>query len=365
MSREGSESTLPWRVIMGLRWAVTGLLLPFSLWMALYRMPLSAAFGVLLCALVAPLWRPGLERGAAVALVALGILVLFVWNVSLREYAQETRRLGCLVRVAQGIGTMGCDGVDLARAAGDRTGPLFTWRERQGIRGFNVLLALGGELTGFDEVAWETLALDFASDPGVRDATLRARRRLCRPGAASGGPQQSKRDDFAMASPAVRRAVSTLAGRAAGLGEGQELRLGPVPVPFGGAGGGNNTVYSRFLAADSTRVALALYVPDGAISGRARREGGTTWLDLAWTGGIYYPAGPAFSFPVPTLLGKVDVRVDESLFCGLQMDGAFVPYGMTWEWTVRADDPRLRPDRQEIPDRTLFERAAALVLGVD
>ena len=86
---------------------------------------------------------------------------------------------------------------------------------------------------------------------------------------------------------------------------------------------------------------------------------------MAWDAEIYYPSGPAFSSRIPTLLGPVELRLDESLFCGMQMDGAFVPYRMTWEWTIPADEPRLHLPRRDEPDRTLFERTVALLLGID
>jgi hypothetical protein len=40
----------------------------------------------------------------------------------------------------------------------------------------------------------------------------------------------------------------------------------------------------------------------------------------------------------PTLHGTYDVRLDEAIFCGLQMDGAAQPYRLRWTTTIPLDD---------------------------
>jgi hypothetical protein len=55
---------------------------------------------------------------------------------------------------------------------------------------------------------------------------------------------------------------------------------------------------------------------------------------VTWAGPIYYPPRAAFSIPLPTLHGTYDVRLDEAIFCGLQMDGAAQPYRLRWTTTI-------------------------------
>jgi hypothetical protein len=119
--------------------------------------------------------------------------------------------------------------------------------------------------------------------------------------------------------------------------------------------GSNNQAY--FGSGDkpmTARTALALYVPDATLSGVARGGGA---FDLTWEGGIFYPAGYAFEATLPTLTEPVTVRLDESLFCGLQLDGWMIPYTQRWTAHLTADDVRLAAPAVAVHDPGSFERA--------
>jgi hypothetical protein len=201
------------------------------------------------------------------------------------------------------------------------------------IYGLNLVMAAGGTVAGFPEVAGETLALGWSSREMT--GTIAERRKACKLGSESW--TRESYSDFAMRSPAVRRTVSRLASRAHGLTDGQTRKLSGAHVTFPVTGGSATAVYDQMVHNDSLRVALALFVPDGAVTGVARREGEVTWLDLTWEGGIHYPVGSAFDTGIP----MVPVVLDESVFCAMQMDGSFVPFKQKWHWTLALDDPRL------------------------
>lgn len=63
--------------------------------------------------------------------------------------------------------------------------------------------------------------------------------------------------------------------------------------------------------------------------------------------------------PVLTL----DQRLDESLFCGLQLDGWMTPYTQRWTAHIAADDPRLASAVVTANAPGPFERAARWAQG--
>lgn len=350
---------------------------PFVAWLFVYGMPLSGLHGV------AGLWAmwpsatagSASRRAAAVAVFALALLT--IPTVGLREYADTTQTLHC-----RALGFMGkpphlpsgwranevCDPDDLAagaRVAKDG-GALYSMRERLGVHGFNHILALGGVVTGFSEVAAETVWMSWAEDP-LGDATRAStatRRLQCRGSYAdgAGAPRAAARvweSDFPMRSPAVRKLVASGVRRLPTT-SGAEVQLGPV---HWSTGGNDDFVgYEQALRHDSLSVALALEVGDSRLSLRRREDGR---VDAAWDGTIHYP-GVDVAFNAPLPFQRRLLRVSETAFCGMQVDGAMNPYDLHITWVLDEGDERLSASGVGVPERTLFEQlvlGAALTLG--
>ncbi len=274
----------------------------------LFAMWLSLAVGALTAAYVvadrAHPWRMTLA-GALLA-----PLVLVQW--ALPEFAAQLDEISCEVRGAHGQGP--CREQDL-----DRVGPILSSRQHLAVRWLNLHMAAGGWLLGFEEVAWETMMLDRLSTRATRVAvqsqSLRSRAALCREGAAATGPTIEADSDFALDSDYAARVAAKLAKRTRdGQHRWADLRF---PGQFGD---------------HPWHVVLALWVPDGRL--HATRDG--DHVRMQWRGGIQYPPHVIATFPIPRLVGPPTVvTLDEAAFCGLQMDGVWVPYTLTWSWDAR------------------------------
>ncbi|MDP2311656.1 MAG: hypothetical protein Q8P41_02030 [Pseudomonadota bacterium] len=343
----------------------------FSAWLFVYAMPLSGLHALVGAWAVWPsrAGAPGRARPhrarrlAAVGIVAAALLTVPL--VGLPEYAATTNALHCRALGFTGApAPADCDAAELARGAtvAKEGGPLFSTRERLGVHGFNLLLALGGGLVGLPEVAGETAALSFTADPLPPGAGTAVRRAQCRASygdAASAhavlGPPRTVRSDFPMRSARVRRAIADGAAR---LGSSSaSLELGEIHFVHGLD---NVDAYTGALVTDSVRVALALEVADGRLALTRRPDGA---VDVAWTGTIHYPGEDiAFVVPLPLPWGPPVLRVSETVFCGMHADGAMNPYRLTYAWTLAPDDPRLGPERDQ-PQRGLGERIALALVA--
>ena len=331
--------------------------------MALYGMPISAGFGLALTAATFTSLRRRLPAYGVLAGWAL--IPLVIWQVALPEYATETRRLACRASAASGAPYSWCTSVPYEPPE-DGT-PVYSARERLAIHGFNHVLAAGGFLTGHCAVAWETLQLSYADAPGLTPRALRQRplskrARRCRLGAGDTGPEVTWTSDFFLDSAQLRGPASQLARELAGRPVG--ATAGPVSAALRRTGTTNNSVYRpgprRGPESITLGTALALYVPRPTLT--ATRRAGDR-IQVTWAGPIYYPPRAAFSIPLPTLHGTYDVRLDEAIFCGLQMDGAAQPYRLRWTTTIPLDDPRLRAPQVHASDPGRFERLLRWVLA--
>lgn len=307
----------------------------FTAWLFVYDMRLSATSAL---AGVWALWPSpapaSWRRRAGVAAIAT-VGVLAVPLVGLPEYAATTNTLHC--RTLGFMGTRAPD--DCATndiAAGARVaregGQLFSARERLGVHGFNHLLALGGLVVGLPEVAAETAWMSWAPNPLPGRADTASRRRQCRAShtgvSAALAEPITWEDDTPMRSERVRGALAKGIAR---LGDkpGATRDLGEVHFV---SGADNITAYRGAFLEDSLRVALALEVGDSRLSVTRRADGG---VDAEWNGTIHYPGTDiAFSATIPTLWGPRVLRVSETVFCGMQVDGAMNPYALTYRWAA-------------------------------
>ena len=344
-------------VVKVVRILVASLLVLFVAWMAVFRMPWSALWGGALAWFLWPRVRRTWRSAWVGPLLAL-LLPAFALQVTLREFARSSDRASCAVRYALGVPADFCDGLRFRRRAAADSGPVLTLDQRLGVAGLNVLMALGGYAAGFSEVAAETLAL-MGWDAEIASRPVAQRRGLCRAGAAPGGPVIEGESDFFLDSRFFRGEAAAFARRARGAAAGADLGQSAGVASMGG--GDNGRVYFGPGTKPMTaRTALALYVPGATLTGVARGGGA---LDVTWEGGIFYPAGYAFEAAVPTFTGPVRVRLDESLFCGLQLDGWMIPYTQRWTAHLAADDPRLAPPAVVANEPGPFERAVRTLAG--
>jgi hypothetical protein len=307
----------------------------FSLWMGIYGMPLSALFGLAITAGTFTCLRRRI--GTKWVLIAWLSVPLVIWQVALPEYAVETRRLACVASAAAGTPYPMCETVSYRPPDPKESGSVFTLREKLAASGFNAVLAPGGLMTGHSEVAWETLQLMRTPSPMLNPTgrPIGERRGLCQHGAASKGTTYTWQSDFFLDSAFFRQTVAGLAKRARTAGP----SAGPVSAALPLGGRGNNQVYFSKGQAVTLRTVLALYVPGPQLTARRAESGALT---VTWSGPIRYPPRAAFRFPLWTVHGTYDVRVDEAIFCGLQMDGWMGPYRQEWTATIDPNDSRLQ-----------------------
>lgn len=315
------------RIALAVSWAVV------IVWMFVYGMPLSGLVGLTGIWALWPSTGPAswLRRGLVFGVAAL--FPLSVGLVGLPEYAATTNELHCRT-----LGFMGnhapqdCDPAAVARGVriAKANGALFSARERLGVHGFNHLLALGGLLVFLPEVAGETAAMSWVANPLPPGATLAQRRQQCLVDQGKGGfvgQPVAVESALLMRSGKVRRAIAAKLPKL-GSAAGSKLDMGEIHFVHGG---NDNEAYSRAFLEDSLRVALALEVGDSRIVLHRRADGD---VDGVWTGTIQYPGtNIAFVFPWPTIWGWRQVRVSETVFCGMQTEGAMNPFVLTYNWT--------------------------------
>jgi len=289
-----------------LRWAFAAVmaapLVALATWMFVYDMPRTGSMVVALAALGLPFRSAAFRVGQALALVVLCVVGWQHRTVPFEEYAAHTQEVAD--RCAQGPDTL-------------------TTRDLAGVWGLNVLMGLGGFVTGLPEVAQETLWMT-----------------------AAGAEEREWSSDFAMRSPRVRAAVVELVHQAEQSGV-ERLELAPEWISWGGSYHGSHI---------SLRVALAL--DELELGGMATRVGDRWRLDLRGRVEVSYPRRGRL---VLGSVGGTSVHVDKSLYWALQERGWLHPYHAVWTWTIWADDPRL--DDLETPLHGWQERLL-LRLGV-
>lgn len=344
------------RLLLAVVWAI------FTAWLVVYGMPISGLFAIggvwaLWPSRAARTWRRTL---AAVLLPLAGLLAVPV--VGLPEYAATTNALHCrALGFTDAVAPRDCDPAEVARgrAAAAANEDVFSWRERMGVHGFNLLLAAGGYVLGLDEVAWETAAMSWRADPLPPGASVSQRRAQCRASwseaahaDASLGPVEVVASDFPMRSGRVRERVAAGMRRLSSA-PGATLDLGEIHFA---SQGDDVTAYTGALVHDSLRVALALEVGDSRLALTRRAHD----VEVTWTGTIHYPPTDlAFSAPIPWT-GQV-LRVSEPVFCAMHADGAMAPYPLVYTWTIDADDPRLRDLG---PERGVLETVGVALIQI-
>ncbi len=322
--------------------AVWGAALFVASWMLFYGMLFTLVAFTPLLWLTRPCARTRGHRVALAAVAAAAALLL----AAPPEYAATTNSLHCRT-----IGFMGrrfptdCSPKDVqeGRQVALRGGPLFSATERLGVHLGSLLLVAGGHAFALGQVADEHLwlmtgddAFEGEFDGGAQGAPAARRRRQCR--ASAGGAKatlarsRSEDDDFFLQSGAARAAVAAALAR---LPSRAGTRVWTRPVHW--ARGGS---YLHALMHDSIRTALALEVQDSRVL-LTRLDGGL--VELRWEGTIHYPGTDIslINVAVPTVVGWRRLRLSEAVFCGMQIDGAMAPYGLTYRTQVAADDPRL------------------------
>lgn len=325
------------RLLIALGWVL------FTVWLFIYRMPISGLHALLGLWVIIP--GPLPQNKTIRWLMAGGILsaaIITVPVIGLPEYTETTNDFHC--RTLGFLGTTpshDCnpDAVERGREIAEVNGELFSLRERIAIHGFNYLLAIGGLPFGFFEAAEETARMFWASNPLPPEASVTERREQCRASYTDNHAQLaesvSKNGDFPMRSPSLRQALAKGIPRLP-KNPGATLNLGEIHFIKGSS---NNTAYRGALLEGNLWVAMALEVGDSQITLQRRSD---LSIDVHWTGTIHYPNGDiAFTLALPTLWGPRILRVSETVFCGMHIDGAMNPYRLSYQWQLSPDDPRL------------------------
>lgn len=313
--------------------------LSFTIWLFLYGMPISAFFGVLVV-LAARLTK----RKWGWTMGAMGLGLIMVPLIGLPEYGETTNRLHCRT-----LGFMAkppasdCKASDVLEGQSiyKNGGPLFSLKERMGVHGFNFIMSIGGRICGLPEVADETIHLSFAADPlkkqygSAVDSPSNIRRKQCQasnPGAQAHLAKELRvEDDFFLQSSEVRKAIH-LALKKLPKTPGAQKKTDPVHWL-------KNSSYEHAVLNDSVRVALALEVGDSIIT--LKRKDLET-IDITWSGIIHYPGTDlSFSFRIPSLWGPITIRLSETIFCGMHIDGAMNPYPLIIHTSLKESDPRI------------------------
>ena len=274
----------------------------FILWLNLLGLPLTSILIFLLFAAFIPInilnIRVLIARACYFCFMLLP-LAICTWHVPFHEFGHRVTELDKKIR------THGAAG--------------FSTSDKVAVYGLNIVMAGGGYVAGFPEVATETLLLTV---PNNGEMTLNS--------------------DFAMRSPKVRRALVSMS-----------RGLDSLPPSVKEANLGTKTIYwasDKDIWTDSVRVGLA--TNPLKINVKARRVGNTWALDCVGQVSVKYPRGGKVVL-IPNIKGK-DLVMSEGLYWVLQENGWLFPYKMNWAWSVKKDDHRFKDLRN--PDAFVGER---------
>jgi hypothetical protein len=321
------------------------------LWVAL-----SAALGLLtigadLSGLLVLLWGVARTRGHRPGTGLHLLCGLLLGGLILAEGGVQSRQLHC-----QAIGFFAplgesprreCVAEELRAGRRARTHGthVYNLRQRMQIHSLNLIMAAGGWLLGFGEVAEETAHLSLGGPIFPPLLTTKERLDRCRTGGES---LETVKGDatFLLASPRVRQMVRAERRRLKGRGGKGEMRGRPQAIHWLDADS-----WLGVAQTESLRVALAVEVPDSTLQVSVReREGRVPRVGLTWTGTIRYP--PDLGIRLGMANGP-QWWLSEAILCGAQADGALAPFRLHLSTELPADDPRLRPDG--LPRRRTIE----------
>ena len=261
-----------------------------SLWAILYapiallwHVPLASIIFVLLGLLLNPL-NINLRRSWIIRSTALIIIIVLLLLFPYKVLESTENRMTFLSNklVSEGI-----DG--------------FGFGDKIAIYGAHVFMGLGGLITGYPEVALETLSMLIPS-PGIR----------------------SWSSDFAMESPRIRKPLKRFVAQLEQLPlQTNEYALKKERIAWSQYG-------------SDTRVGFALN--PFHLSAKANRMGERWKINCKANVDIKYP--PRTWLLLFSYAGR-DIHFEEGLLWVLQESGWIFPYKGSWEWTIYSDDYRL------------------------
>ena len=354
---------LQWLCIVG--WSV------LTLWTFTYEMYVSFFYALLILWALLPREKPKKWSRISIAF----FFPFVFWNVGLVEYGLQSIDLHCrTLGFTASKEAAFCAYKPKAYAQGQQhnEGPLFSTTEQIGVHGFNFMLAAGGFVAGFPEVAWETLYMSFAKDPssvGMANEDKKTRIKQC------STPQvtstASGNGDVLLTSTTIRQILAKDVKTAKLAKDGSPKIFAPAAVHFDttiphGQVHNNNSLYGNL--SDNIRIALALLVPNAELHVEGQYTPNGNILDVMWKGDIFYPSTPFFQFDIPTIYQipalasltgvrkKFPLLLSEGIFCGMAIDGAMNPYTQTWKIKVPVDDERLSDSAKMHYDQGLLEK---------
>ena len=234
----------------------------------------------------------------------------------------------------------------------------------------NLLMAAGGMLSGFNEVAFETIQLartEAVND--VQQLDRSERRKQCTESAKIPTQVTVRYSDLLLRSSTIKRILSSKQSVSETVTPGNPKRFAPEPIVFSGASVGTaNSTYVSLAQEDTIAVHLALLVPDGQLVIEASSKQGVPTYSVLWKGKIFYPSNAQFEFDIPTIwqqpvlqpytntTSPFPLLLSEAVFCGMQLDGEMNPYQQQWKGEIEVSDPRLSETEKNIPERAWSEQ---------
>jgi hypothetical protein len=261
-----------------------------SLWAILYgpiallwHVPLASIIFFLLALLLNP-FNINLSRSWVIRSTALFIIIVLLLLFPYKVLESTENRMQFL---SEKLASEGIDGFGLT--------------DKVALYGAHVFMGLGGLITGYPEVAVETLSMLIPS-PGIR----------------------SWSSDFAMESPRIQKPLKHLVAELEQL----PLQTNEYSIKK------ERIAWSQY--GSDTRVGFALN--PFHLSATANR------IEGRWK--IYCKANVDIKYPPRTWIllfsyaGR-DIHFEEGLLWVLQEIGWIFPYQGSWEWTIYSDDDRL------------------------
>ncbi|WP_261874650.1 hypothetical protein [Vibrio rarus] len=298
--------------------------------------------------------------GRALTFVRAGS-VYFVWVLMLTEYSAKAEELHCRVADVFNYSHLEKECSNKKPYVLEQNKPIFTSLEQYAVHTLNYSMAFIGYIAGYKEVAFETAMLSWlSSDIGPKSSN---RQRVQQCDLANAHYTHTINSlgsaDFFLSASYLRKAI-------ANVDKNSRVEIQGITAKEA-RGGVNNDVYSHFLKYNNLRVPLALYVnSDTMVIERKIDE-----TDVIWQGPILYPSKSAFKIPSQAFglspLSKIFpipeyIPLYESVFCGMQMDGAMTPYIQLWKASINPADERLSHKAVEDSERTWFSNIMLLIL---
>ena len=308
----------------------------FAFWQLLFGMNISG----FICLMVLPWFlgplNPKKRHWTSYLFVYIGV-GLMLWTIGIGEYSKQLRYYSCKSKQAYGVPDnrypRWCSEFDLVKPQHRSNKRIFSYRERVAIRIHHVTHLLFLQALGFSENSRKGWGMYFVQSPieGIEYYNLGERRRLCTNKGHLGGDTRISQNDFAMASPYMRHQIAThlpeLEQIAAWENRGKTLSFYK----------GNHPIFN-LLAQESLHVGTTLKNETTLFAKQTRDQRS---VKLSLQSSVFYNIETIGIIKIPNPFGYHSIPIDNSMYCGLTMDGWLRPYYQEWWWQIPIQDPRI------------------------